>query len=537
MKHRAWMYAAAGVLLACLGQGIAGERAQVVAKAKPRVDAPLSGQLRRDPPPRTPARLLVRGPLLVAAELGASTSASLIVEDRGAGGYLDVVQDPRPVFAANPLIEELGGGRYRVTMATSDMLPVGTYRGTLRVRMCAESPCVNPIANAAASTMYRIGVAWANPGEWEMFQRDAAHTGYVPVPLRASRIRKAWEVLGGIGNHSAAPGGVTTGEGRAFFSQLVGQEWFLTALRGVDGSVAWARPFDQFITPNAPAFSEGRVYVTAGGDGSMLWSFDATDGTPVFGSTVPGLWINVMAPTISGGIVYTNADFYGGYGIHAYDADDGLPLWAVGGVTNGTTPAVGGDNVYYYDANVLRIFDAFDGTALGDIEDPSEPPIVTDDLRGAPMLGSADHVIAFSGSEQSPFGRFLINYSPSTGTTRWRTVKRYSTHPATAGGGVIYAASNNPKSFDAIDEDTGAVLWSWIPPQTSDLRFHNNILLTRNLAFVSTNQAVYAIDLTSRQQVWSYPVPGTLSISGDGVLYLMEGLDTQPGRIIAFRLY
>ena len=539
MIDRLGTYAAAGVLLACLGQGIAGERAQVVAKAKPRVDAPLSGQLRRDPPPRTPARLLVRGPLLVAAELGASTSARLIVEDRGAGGYLDVVQDPRPVFAANPLIEELGGGRYRVTMATSDMLPVGTYRGTLRVRMCAESPCVNPIANAAASTMYRIGVAWANPGEWEMFQRDAAHTGYVPVPLRASRIRKVWERDGWDGGWGAGPSGVTTAPGMAFVpfrTDPTYERWMLSALDSASGSIIWRRDFDGAFKLNAPSAKDGRVYVaTTGHEWTYLWSFDAMNGVLKSQSMFETQWSDVLAPTISQGVVYTNGGFYGG-GTYAFDANDGMPLWsAVSDDDTGSTPAVRDGKVYYYDSQALVVYDAFDGTQLDRILDPNTPEWHGYTLNSAPMLGSSDHVLALSGNgTYNDDSRMLVNYSPSAGMARWSTARRYNTHPATAHG-VIYAGSNNPLSFDAIDEGSGQVIWSWVPVG-GDTIFQKNVVLTRNLAFLSTDRGAYAIDLATHRVAWSYPVPGTLSISGDGMLYLLTG-QYASGRLLAFRLY
>jgi len=100
---------------------------------------------------------------------------------------------------------------------------------------------------------------------------------------------------------------------------------------------------------------------------------------------------------------------------------------------------------------------------------------------------------------------------------------------------VVYAGSNTPKSFDAIDEATGQVLWSWVPP-VSDLRFHRNVVVTDNLVFVSTDRAVYALDLATRQPVWSYPTPGTMAISGGGTLYIVEGAQQPTGRLIAIAL-
>jgi outer membrane protein assembly factor BamB len=159
------------------------------------------------------------------------------------------------------------------------------------------------------------------------------------------------------------------------------------------------------------------------------------------------------------------------------------------------------------------------------------------------MLGQNDSVTTFSGgafsgrasSSVEQFGtRPLINFSTVGNAVRWRTTRTYITQPATAKG-VVYAGSNTPKSFDAIDEATGQVLWSWVPPP-SDTGFHRNVVVTDNLAFVSTDRAIYAIDLSIRQPVWSYPTPGMLAISGSGTLYIVEGAREPTGRLIAIAL-
>ena len=101
--------------------------------------------------------------------------------------------------------------------------------------------------------------------------------------------------------------------------------------------------------------------------------------------------------------------------------------------------------------------------------------------------------------------------------------------------GVIYAGRNNPKSLDALDEHTGQVLWSW-PGTATDAEFHRNVVVTNNLVFVSTDQAVHAVDLVTHQLVWSYPVPGMLALSASGTLYIVEGAREPTGRLIAIRL-
>ena len=59
-----------------------------------------------------------------------------------------------------------------------------------------------------------------------------------------------------------------------------------------------------------------------------------------------------------------------------------------------------------------------------------------------------------------------------------------------------------------------------MPPLAGDTDFDSEVLLTRNLVFVSTGLAVYAIDLATHKAVWSYPQPGRLALSRNGILYV-----------------
>jgi len=78
-------------------------------------------------------------------------------------------------------------------------------------------------------------------------------------------------------------------------------------------------------------------------------------------------------------------------------------------------------------------------------------------------------------------------------------------------------------------------LWSWTPP-TADTSFHRNIVVTRNLAFVSTDANVYAIDLNTHQAVWQYGKPGMLAISAASILYIATGATVSDGNLVAIKL-
>ena len=53
-----------------------------------------------------------------------------------------------------------------------------------------------------------------------------------------------------------------------------------------------------------------------------------------------------------------------------------------------------------------------------------------------------------------------------------------------------------------------------------DIAFISEVLLTKNLVFVSTNLATYAVALSTHMPVWSVPLVGKLSLSKSGVLYI-----------------
>jgi outer membrane protein assembly factor BamB len=81
-------------------------------------------------------------------------------------------------------------------------------------------------------------------------------------------------------------------------------------------------------------------------------------------------------------------------------------------------------------------------------------------------------------------------------------------------------ANERPLRLEARAEADGSLLWSWTPPFAGDRNFNSEVLLTDNLAFISTNKATYAIDLASHQTVWSYPLMGRLALSQSGILYV-----------------
>ena len=489
----------------------------------------------------TPSRLQLRGllgriPPTAVFTLDASQSVTFL-QARPTTGALE----------NDATITRIDGRTFRIQVRVAEGLALGTYTGYVELKSCLDEACLSEIQRGTLYVPFEVIIedpANIAVGEWETFQRDAGHSGYVPATFQPRSFAYKWEwrrpTAGTLGFINA----VTTAPGLVFVSD---DEYFgspsLRALRESDGGVVWQQTFQNYPALNPPAAANGKVYVaTTGHQQTFLWAFNASTGVPVFQNTFSGQWPHVLSPTIRDGRVYTNGGYYGG-GVYAFNASTGDQQWSMfSGDDDMTTPAVDDSRAYFYDGNALVTYDTATGVRLSTTSDPSNPGWGYS-YHGAPMLGLPDSVTTFSGGASSGRAsssvehsgpRALINFSVANNAVRWRTTRMYMTQPATAKG-IVYAGANTPKSFDAIDEATGQILWSWVPP-VSDVHFHRNVVVTDNLVFVSTDRAIYAIDLVTRQPVWSYPTPGMMAISGGGTLYIVEGAREPTGRLIAIAL-
>jgi len=378
--------------------------------------------------------------------------------------------------------------------------------------------------------------------DWQTFQGNPAHNGYVPATLNPSCFARVWEWKREPGGGLGFINSVATEAGKVFVTDDVySSNAYLYALNEQDGSLAFRHDFGNVPALNPPAVLNGMVYTaTTGHAQTMLRAFRASDGGLVFSSPFDTQWNHLLAPTASGTRVFTNGGHYGG-SVYAFDANNGSPFWTrTAGHDDMSTPAVDDKYVYHYSGIGLEVYGVSDGVSVAAIPDLSADQEYS--YHGAPILGSTDNIIAFSGgafsgraaaSVEQYGSRWLVNFSLQNVAIRWRSQYSYLTQPAVAKG-VVYAGRSGPV-LDALSEATGEILWSW-PAPSIEGEFHRNIVVTDNLLFASTNSAVHAIDLQTRRPVWSYPAPGMLAISARKMLYIVEGAREPTGRLIAIKL-
>ena len=383
--------------------------------------------------------------------------------------------------------------------------------------------------SAAADKQVRVVAGTQDASnEWDTYQANARHTGFVPIALDPQQFTLKWQrqIASGLPLNPVA-----AADGKVFVSLLV---YFLNqdtptfyALDARDGETLWSKAYGSIFSVNPPAYSYGNVYIQTGNHASdtFLHAYDASTGDLVFDTPHEAQWERYYAPTPFDGSVYVDGGYYGG--MYGFDAFSGEQHWFLGlPQYDQWTPAVDDTQVYAYLGEYspgLYVADRTTGALLFTIPDPAF------DWNGwsmdlAPVLGDDGEVLAIHD------GR-LIRFDLASRSIGWQRVEQFSGQPSLAAG-QIYAV--NGGSLDVLDEHTGAPQWSWTPPAGEAIE--GPLVVTRSHVLASTASNVYAIELISHTAVWSYPVAGALALaneslyvaSADGTLTAISLPEFQP---------
>jgi hypothetical protein len=474
---------------------------------------------------------------LVAA--GTPVVVQLAVQSQSLTGTLYVTaSDPSNLFNSAVNVTSTANG-YAVALTVSTAIAAGHYTGNVQLTLCHDAACTMPQAPASVDVPFNVQVlsatsawpgnnspplaAWNGVADWTMFQGNAAHTGYVPATIDPNTLTTRWQGGPTLSNtpnnyNGAFAYTLTTDGGQLYIA--IGTK--LYALKELDASQVWSYDVStlQFPSVNPPAEANGTVYMAAGQQGSTyLFAFDETSGALVFKSQMSSQWEHYFAPTIGPQGIYTNAGTYGG--LYGFDFS-GNPLFVDAlAQTSQWTPAVDGNHVYSYTGQ-LTVADPVSGAVQATINDPTFQNFEYI-MDGSAVLGAPGSVFAanytnayINGGAQ---GNILLDFNVNTQAITWQLNGDYGYNPA-YNAGVLYAANNSPLRLEARRESDGSLLWSWTPPQAGDSTFDSEVLLTNSMIFVSTNLATYGIDTLTHKLVFSYPFPGRLALSQNGILYI-----------------
>lgn len=384
--------------------------------------------------------------------------------------------------------------------------------------------------------------------DWETHQANSSHTGYVPAKTYTKEFRKLWEWERPNKDAGVTPyiNPVVTSNGNIYVTEDdFHQPQKLYALNENSGEVIWSYDFGIVAQLNQPAINNNVLSVTTSGhDDTFFWNFDAETGTVLSKTPFSVQWPRYLSPTVFNGVAYINSGYYGGR-TSAFSTVDGTLLWESDsyGDNDMFTPAVIEGSVYHYSGNGLCVLNSLDGSLAFDIIDP-DPDATGYSHIGSTVIGSMNNIISFSGdnfsgqassSTEGYDDRRLVCFDLTSRSVLWKTISYYLTHPAVSDG-QVFAATNYPLRLEVLNEYDGTVLWTWVPQDSSVTSFHRNIVVTEDLIFVSSNTAVHAISRETHDEVWSYPEPGALTISGNKNLYIATGYRQSEGKLVAISL-
>lgn len=427
-------------------------------------------------------------------------------------------------------------------------LKPGTYTGQIELRVCKDNPCTQELPGSpvvvpytvklTASTNLSTLTSFGGVPEWAQHQGNAAHTGYLPVTLDPTKFsrRWRWQPPAGtpVGEIHTTPSGViapVVSSSGSVYAMVQGffQSPTLYALSEHDHSVRWSKaPLgNSFVDVSPPAVDGSNVYITSAWNvDATLWGFDVAAGTLRFNTGFFATSARFMAPTLANSDLYTSAG--SNNWLKSFRAAQGSYKW--GGYVGSAelwTPAVDAQQAYAYMAEGgLYVTSVSDGSRTALIPDPNGFAL-NNNIYVAPMLTSPGNVIVVN--RASTTGTRLVSFDTVGRSVRWAMSGSFAGVPAFARG-VIYVV--NGDKLDARKESDGSLLWTWRPDETGNTPFplddinqplaSPNVVVTDNIAFVSTGSKVYAVDLATHQAVWSFPKPGRLALSTSGILYINQ---------------
>lgn len=265
---------------------------------------------------------------------------------------------------------------------------------------------------------------------------------------------------------------------------------------------------------------DGNLYAVDAATGKQRWSI-ATKGEHRFTAAgilsalpsaeiMPDPWdFFLSSPTVASGVVYFGS---GDGSVYAVDAQTGALRWSykTGDVVHGS-PAVSGGIVYVgsWDTYFYAL-----NAATGALEWKFK---TGEDTKAHVMTGIPGSAAVANGAVY--FGCRDANFyalDAATGALKWKVPNDGSwviASPAVAGG-VIYYTTSDSHRFQALDADSGKVLY-WLP--TSVYSFSSPAIAGTRAYFGTFDGQLHAVDLDKHSYVGAFATPG---FAANGPRYL-----------------
>ncbi|ATQ75750.1 hypothetical protein CR152_15345 [Massilia violaceinigra] len=483
-------------------------------------------------------------PAMAEITMQAGQAASLTVEASTSTVLGEKVHvaliDPAGILATPLGVRTLSDRQFAATLVPAKGLAPGVYTSKLEMRACADDAavCHLPYAGSPWTLALKVTVLPADSvkplpvlpqlGPWSTYRGNPAHTGYVPASFDPASFALRWQrLLAKEDGWATAP---AHDNGLVFQGVVTyrGDRAALVAISEESGAEVWRTslglPFPVLTSHlNPPAAANGKVYLTStSSDEASLWVFEQKTGKLLSRQKMDTQGRYALAPTVLGDTLYAPNGSAGGLsqfraGGQQLAWSSALPAFA------DWTPAVDASHAYVYLDGRLYAMGVADGRLAYQVDDPDH--LWPSYSGGTPVL--SDNQFGFI----SDSGR-LVAFNLARRTHAWTLHGKRVSTPAYAKG-VLYLFNNTGNALEAYAPDSGKLLWTAAKlSDPADATWFDQLVVTDNLAFISSEASTLAIDLASGKTVWRYALGGKLSISDRGMLYIVN----RSGRVAAVGL-
>lgn len=428
-----------------------------------------------------------------------------------------------PAGLSNSTITNSSQG-FTATLKTSTSLQPGEYTSNLEVRLCSDDPrtCRAPLPGSPWLVPFKLTVTkpigltplkqLAGVGAWSTYQGNVSHTGYVDASFDVSQFSARFNIPANGTAQKISTAAIDSG--RVFMAYMEQGQAELRGIKEADGAIAWRASLGTVDSINPPAVGNGYVFVTTTTAGlDTLWVFSQLDGSLAYKTGAGNVnSAGSRAPTVIGADVYSWGRPYYGVAVRKFSSEKLMYLWT-NRVDEGyadynpNQPAADSNYLYVYANGKLFGLSIGGGYLIWSAAD-------TDDVTGAVKS------VALSGNTAIVMGERIAAFDTfGNPHTRLWSVENKFTGALAVGNNMVYAVSAASGALEARSVADGKLQWT---SESMSLGGFKSLVATRNLVFVSGATKTQAIDLATHKVVWTYDRGGELSISSNGVLYILE---------------
>lgn len=337
---------------------------------------------------------------------------------------------------------------------------------------------------------------------WYSMQGNAAHTGHADFDTDVADFSLRSTIA--IPNLSGDSTFHVAADLRFYSIRRDHPEYVLEAYDLALAERIWQYRFTDFPAPQALQLDGHDLLVPqqqSGPDGEVV-SHDIDTGQPKSTFPVDTQAYRFAGTPLDGDLFYRDGDE-----IVARQIDTGEESWRTSLADpdrhSDSVVAVNDDYVVFHELATVQVFDRATGApvfqrTIPDCRSASRPDLMLDDAGRAYLsIGNCVAMIDID-------ARDLV----------WtQAIPGYSQPRSAMNDTAMFVATH--EAIYALNKDTGETLWS----HSGDIR-GDNLVVTRNHLFYTSSYDTKAIDLQTRQEVWSFNASGSLLLSDDGALLI-----------------